>query len=140
MNAITPNPLLGVGWHAVGGGMAANCYTPQKYVKRWSWETYWLAQASWCWLLWPLIGAALTIPQLGQVLAEAPKDRMLMSFLMGVAYGIAAWRSMFPFVTSDFPSRIPSRWGSPAFWEPWCRRWSMDKFRRYFPERVQAGC
>ena len=49
MNAITPNPLLGVGWHAVGGGMAANCYTPQKYVKRWSWETYWLAQASWCW-------------------------------------------------------------------------------------------
>ena len=88
MNAITPNPLLGVGLHTVGAGFAANCYAPQKYVKRWSWETYWLAQASWCWLLWPIIGAMLTIPQLWQVLAEAPKDRMLMSFLMGVAYGI----------------------------------------------------
>ena len=88
MIPITPNPLLGVGLHAVGAGLSANCYTPQKYVKRWSWETYWLAQASWCWLLWPIIGALLTIPQLWQVLAEAPKDRMLMSFLMGVAYGV----------------------------------------------------
>jgi L-rhamnose-H+ transport protein len=88
VNVITPNPLLGVGLHAVGGGFAANCYSPQKYVKRWSWETYWMAQAAWCWLLWPIIGALLTIPQLLQVLAEAPKDRMLMSFLMGVAYGI----------------------------------------------------
>jgi L-rhamnose-H+ transport protein len=88
LNAITPNPLLGVGLHTVGAGFAANCYSPQKYVKRWSWETYWLAQAAWCWLLWPIIGALLTIPQLWQVLAQAPKDRMLMSFLMGVAYGI----------------------------------------------------
>jgi len=88
MNAITPNPLLGVGWHTVGAGFAANCYSPQKYVKRWSWEIYWLAQASWCWLLWPIIGALLTIPHLSQVLAEAPKDRMLLSFLFGVAYGV----------------------------------------------------
>jgi L-rhamnose-H+ transport protein len=88
MIPITPSPLLGVGMHAIGAGLSANCYTPQKYVKRWSWETYWLVQASWCWLLWPILGALLTIPQLGQVLAEAPKDRMLMSFLMGVAYGV----------------------------------------------------
>jgi L-rhamnose-H+ transport protein len=64
------------------------CYSPQKHVKRWSWETYWIAQASWCWLLWPIIGAWLTFPELSQVFAQAPKDRMLMSFLMGVAYGI----------------------------------------------------
>ena len=88
MNPITPNPLLGVGWHTVGAGLAANCYSPQKYVKRWSWEVFWLVQASWCWLLWPFIGALLTIPQLGQVLAEAPKDRMLLSFLLGMAYGV----------------------------------------------------
>jgi L-rhamnose-H+ transport protein len=88
MNSITPNPLLGVGLHAIGAGLSANCYSPQKYVKRWSWEIYWLTQAAWCWFLWPIIGALLTIPQLGQVLAEAPKDRMLLSFLMGVAYGV----------------------------------------------------
>jgi L-rhamnose-H+ transport protein len=88
MNIITPNPLVGVGFHSIGAGFAANCYSPQKYVKRWSWEVYWMAQASWCWLLWPLIGAWLTIPELSQVLHEAPTSAMVMSFLMGVAYGI----------------------------------------------------
>ena len=88
MNVITPNPLLGVGLHTVGAGLSANCYSPQKYVKRWSWETYWLTQAAWCWFLWPLIGACLTIPHLAQVLAEAPRDRMWLSFLLGVAYGV----------------------------------------------------
>jgi len=88
MNIITPNPLLGVGLHSVGAALSANCYSPQKYVKRWSWEIYWMAQASWCWLLWPIIGAWITIPQLGQVLHDAPASAMWLSFLMGVAYGI----------------------------------------------------
>jgi L-rhamnose-H+ transport protein len=88
MMTITPNPLLGVGFHSVGAAFAANCYSPQKYVKRWSWEIYWMAQASWCWLLWPIIGAWLTIPQLRQVLHEAPRSAMEMSFLMGLAYGV----------------------------------------------------
>jgi L-rhamnose-H+ transport protein len=88
IDSITPNPLVGVSLHAIGAGLSANCYSPQKYVRRWSWEIYWLTQAAWCWFLWPIIGALLTIPQLGQVLAEAPRDRMLFSFLMGVAYGV----------------------------------------------------
>jgi L-rhamnose-H+ transport protein len=88
MNGITPNPLLGVGLHSVGAALSANCYSPQRYVKRWSWETYWMAQASWCWLLWPILGAWFTIPHLGQVLSEAPRSAMGTCFLMGVAYGI----------------------------------------------------
>ena len=88
MNGITPNPLLGVGLHSIGATLSANCYSPQKYVKRWSWEVYWMAQASWCWLLWPLLGAWLTIPHLGEVLRAAPGDAMWRSFLLGVAYGI----------------------------------------------------
>lgn len=88
MSPVTPNPLLGVTWHSVGAAFAANCYAPQKYLKRWSWEIYWMTQAAWCWFLLPILGAMLTIPHLGQVLAEAPRDRMLYSFLMGVAYGV----------------------------------------------------
>ena len=80
--------MLGVGMHAIGALFAANCYSPQKYVKRWSWEIFWLIQAAWCWFLLPIIGAYLTIPQLWQVLSEGPKDRMLYSFLMGIAYGV----------------------------------------------------
>src|SRR5258708_6805780 len=88
MNPITPNPFLGVLLHAVGAFFAATCYTPQKRVKRWSWQTYWLTQASFCWFLLPISGAALTIPNLAAVLHEAPRSAMLKSFLLGAAYGV----------------------------------------------------
>lgn len=80
--------IAGVLYHAVGASSAALCYTPQKKLVNWSWQTYWLAQALVCWLLMPLIVAALTIPQLLTVLQHAPASAMWKSFLLGVAYGI----------------------------------------------------
>ena len=88
MSPIPPNPLLGVGYHSVGAMLSANCYAPQKYVRRWSWEIFWMTQAAWCWLIWPIVGAVCTIPHLRQVLAEAPRQPMLIAFLMGLAYGV----------------------------------------------------
>ena len=88
MIPIAPNPVLGVIFHSAGAFLAANCYTPQKYVRRWSWEIFWMVQAAWCWLLWPVIGAICTIPCLWQVLSDSPKLPMLLCLLMGVAYGI----------------------------------------------------
>ncbi len=88
MNPITPHPILGVAFHAVGATFAATCYTPEKRVRGWSWQSYWLTQASFCWFLLPLLGAWLTIPDLVAVLREAPKDAMLLSFGLGAAYGI----------------------------------------------------
>ncbi len=88
MTPVTPNPLLGVGFHAVGAFLAANCYAPQKYLRRWSWEIFWMTQAAWCWLLWPIIGAIATIPHLSQVLIESPKLPMLYCCLIGIAYGV----------------------------------------------------
>lgn len=88
MIPIAANPLLGVLLHGVGAFFAATCYTPQKRVKRWSWQTYWLTQAAFCWCLLPIFGAMLTIPELGAVLREAPHGAMRDSFLLGAAYGI----------------------------------------------------
>ncbi len=88
---IAPNPMLGVGLHSVGAMLSANCYAPQKGIKSWSWETFWMTQAFWCWFMWPIVGAVLTIPNLSGVLATAyqtcPKQ-MLLSFLFGLAYGV----------------------------------------------------
>lgn len=78
----------GVLYHAVGASGAALCYTPQKGVRGWSWQTYWLAQALICWLVLPLVVAYLTIPQLMDVLKEAPASAMQRSFLLGMAYGV----------------------------------------------------
>jgi len=78
----------GIFFHSVGAAGASLCYTPQKKVQGWSWQTYWLAQAAICWFLLPLFVAWLTIPHLFQVLQEAPSSAMWSSFLYGMAYGI----------------------------------------------------
>lgn len=88
MSTVASNPLLGVVMHAVGAFFAATCYTPQKQVKRWSWQTYWITQAAFCWFLLPILGAILTIPDLLAVVREAPRSAMWNSFLLGAAYGI----------------------------------------------------
>ncbi len=80
--------INGVLFHAVGASSASLCYTPQKKVKGWSWQTYWLAQAAVCWFILPLVIAYLTIPQLVTVLKEAPASAMQRSFLLGIAYGV----------------------------------------------------
>ena len=80
--------INGVLFHAAGASSASMCYTPQKKVSGWSWQTYWLAQAFICWLLLPVVVAFITIPQLTEVLRQAPGTAMWNSFLLGMAYGI----------------------------------------------------
>lgn len=80
--------INGVLYHSVGATGAALCYTPQKKVRGWAWQTYWLAQAFICWLVLPVIVAFFTIPQLSTVLSQAPGSAMQRSFLLGMAYGI----------------------------------------------------
>ena len=81
-------PILGTLFHACGGLCASLCYTPQKKIRVWSWETYWLAQAAFCWLILPVVGAMLTIPDLGTVLRESSGKAMLLTFLLGAVYGV----------------------------------------------------
>ena len=78
----------GIFYHALGASSAAFCYTPEKKVRGWSWQTYWLAQAAVCWLILPIVVAIITIPALGTVLSEAPASAMRNSFLLGMAYGV----------------------------------------------------
>jgi L-rhamnose-H+ transport protein len=85
---IQADPLLGTGLHAVGALCAALCYTPQQGIRSWSWQTYWLAQASICWLLAPVVGAFLTVPDLLTALGDAPPSALWKTFLLGAAYGI----------------------------------------------------
>src|SRR5512133_3698620 len=75
-------------FHAIGATAAACCYVPQKKVRAWSWQSYWLTQAAFCWLLLPIAGAFLTVPGFFQVVQAAPPDAMLRTFLLGAAYGI----------------------------------------------------
>jgi L-rhamnose-H+ transport protein len=83
------NPLAAsIFFHAIGAFSAAICYTPQKRVKGWSWQSFWLTQAAFCWLLLPIIGAFLTVPDYLAVVREIPKDVLLRTFLLGALYGV----------------------------------------------------
>ena len=57
-------------FHAIGAFCAAICYTPQKRVAGWSWQSFWLTQSAFCWFLLPIIGAFLTVPDFLAVVRE----------------------------------------------------------------------
>lgn len=85
-----PPLLASMLFHGIGAMFAACCYVPQKKVRGWSWQSYWLIQASVCWVTLPLIGAYITIPEFRSVIEQAPKDAVLRTFLLGAVYGIGA--------------------------------------------------
>ena len=82
------NPILGVVFHSIGAFSSASCYTPQKQTKLWSWEVYWITTAFFAWLILPIAGAFLTIPNYLDVLAASPKDAIVRCFVLGIIYGV----------------------------------------------------
>jgi L-rhamnose-H+ transport protein len=91
--AVAPNAFLGFGFHGIGATCASTCYTPQKKVKGWSWQTYWITQAAVCWLILPFVGAWLLVPNFAAVFTHTFQDDKLRSaaitaFLYGMLYGV----------------------------------------------------
>ncbi|WP_297086516.1 L-rhamnose/proton symporter RhaT [uncultured Draconibacterium sp.] len=84
---IQPNPIIGTGLHAVGGVSAASCYMPFEGIKKWSWGTFWIVQALFAWCIMPLVIGYLTVPNLFQVLTEAPSSAFWTAFILGACYG-----------------------------------------------------
>ena len=79
--------LLGIGLHALGGIAAASCYISQKGASKWSWQTYWIVFCLMAWFIMPLGICVFTVPDLGAVLREAPRDVALKVFFYGALYG-----------------------------------------------------
>ena len=82
-----PNTILGTGLHAIGGISASSCYLPNQKTKKWSWETFWLAQALFAWIIMPVLIGWLTVPGFFHILKNAPAKSFWMAFLLGGAYG-----------------------------------------------------
>ncbi len=81
------NPILGTLIHAVGGVAASTCYVPLQKVKKWSWDTYWLLQASFAWFVFPFLVGFLTVPDLMDVFTKADTSVLINATLLGVVYG-----------------------------------------------------
>src|SRR4030043_690023 len=83
------DPITGILLIAVGSVGAASFYVPFKKVRSWAWESYWLSQGVFAWLIIPWLFALIFIPkgELIPILKEAPASAKLMAVFFGALWG-----------------------------------------------------
>ena len=82
--------IIGLLIIAVGAFCQSSCYVPINKIKKWSWESYWLVQGVFAWLVFPFLGALLAVPQghgLFEVYAADPQAALL-TMVFGVLWGV----------------------------------------------------
>lgn len=60
---------------------------PMKLVRKWEWENIWLLFCFLGFIVLPGIVAALTVPQLGEVLTSSPGRSVWLAALFGIGWG-----------------------------------------------------
>jgi L-rhamnose-H+ transport protein len=84
---MTPNPLLGVLFHWLGGLASASFYVPYRRVRRWSWEIFWIVGGVFSWIIAPWLFAYFRTEHLLQVLEATPRHTLLWCWFWGVLWG-----------------------------------------------------
>ncbi len=85
------NILIGLLIIAVGAFCQSSCYVPINRIREWSWESYWLVQGVFAWIVFPMCGALMAVPageSLWQLFVSAPKFNVWMTLLFGILWGI----------------------------------------------------
>ena len=75
---------------AVGAFCQSSCYVPINKIKDWSWESYWVVQGVFAWLVLPFLGALLAVPaghSLMEIFSMDPKA-VAMTIFYGVLWGV----------------------------------------------------
>ena len=82
--------LIGLFIIAIGAFCQSSCYVPINKIKDWSWESYWVVQGVFAWLILPFFGAMLAVPS-GHSFFELFDGfgfNVAMSMLFGVLWGV----------------------------------------------------
>lgn len=85
------NILIGLLIIAVGAFCQSSSYVPINRIKQWSWESYWIVQGIFAWLLFPLMGALLAVPEGHSLLELFTADQSFniwMTIFFGILWGI----------------------------------------------------
>ena len=89
--------LLGLLIIAIGSFGQSSSYVPIKKIKSWEWENFWLVQGIFAWLVFPLLGALLAVPEGGSLFSLLSSGGALKAIVYGVLWGIGGltfWLSM----------------------------------------------
>jgi L-rhamnose-H+ transport protein len=80
--------LLGLLIIAIGSFGQSSSYVPIRRVRDWSWESFWLVQGVFAWLVWPLAGALLAVPSGGSLVGLLGAGGALKAAGCGMLWGV----------------------------------------------------
>lgn len=83
--------IIGLLIIAIGAFCQSSCYVPINKIKNWSWESYWIVQGVFAWLILPFLGALLAVPaghSLCELFSTANSFNIWMTILFGVLWGV----------------------------------------------------
>lgn len=85
---MNPNPAFAVFLHWLGGLASGSFYVPYRGVKRWAWETFWLAGGVFSWIIAPWVLGMLVTKDLLSVLSQTPNSTLFWTFFFGLLWGV----------------------------------------------------
>ena len=86
--------IIGLLIIAIGAFCQSSSYVPINKIKSWSWESYWIVQGVFAWLLFPLVGSLLSLSGTGGSfgdllgLMNANPKATWFTILFGVLWGV----------------------------------------------------
>lgn len=80
--------ILGLLIIALGSVGQSSSYVPIKRVKGWSWESFWLVQGVFAWIIFPTLGALLAVPETSSLSKLLLTTESVDSIIYGVLWGI----------------------------------------------------
>lgn len=82
------NTLIGLVIIAIGSFGQSSSYVPIKKIKDWSWECFWLIQGIFAWLIFPLLGSLLGIPENSGLIELWGSGGAFKAIIYGVLWGV----------------------------------------------------
>lgn len=80
--------LIGLLIIAIGSFGQSSSYVPIKKVREWSWESFWLVQGIFAWLVFPLLGALIAVPEDGSLFTLLGEGGALRAIIYGALWGV----------------------------------------------------
>lgn len=79
--------LIGLLIIAIGAFCQSSCYVPINKIRDWSWESYWLVQGVFAWVVLPFLGVLLAVHAghgLAELFGQASGFNIAMTIIFGV--------------------------------------------------------
>lgn len=76
---------------AIGAFCQSSSYVPITKIKEWNWESFWLVQGIFAWIVFPVAGALLAVPEghtLTELFTQEQSFNIAMTIFFGILWGI----------------------------------------------------